>query len=290
MRIGLHDSESKLAYPNLALMKLSAAYKAQGHDVELYKQGTQYDRVVSSKVFTFTPESAPEGAILGGFGRKILSTLPDHVEHICPDYSLYSIDYSLGFLTRGCPNLCSWCGVPEKEGGIRAHAPFTEFVRHGSVVFMDNNVLAHDHGIDQIDALGRSGLRVDFNQGLDPRRIDDGVARRLSKLKWLNPLRLACDSDSAMEPVRKAVELLRWHNTSPRQYFCYMLVKDVENALERAKFLKGIYVDPFAQPYIPESGEEPARDLRRFARWCNTKMLFKSQPWEEYRDERGDRI
>ena len=288
-RVGLHDAD-KTNFPNLALMKLSAAYKIKGYHTELYKEGGLYDRVVSSKVFTFTPENAPSGAIQGGWGRGINSSLPEHVEHICPDYALYSLNYSLGFLTRGCPNVCSWCSVPGKEGDIKAHADFTEFVRHREAVFMDNNVLAHDHGIEQIEKLGRSEVKVDFNQGLDPRMIDNAVAKRLSNLKWLSPLRLACDTDSAMEPIRKAVELLRWHNTSPRQYFCYMLVKDLNNAIERAKFLKGLYVDPFAQPYIPPDGTKPSRELRRFARWVNTKALFKNQSWEDYAAERGERI
>ncbi len=287
--IGIHYADSS-AFPNLALMKLSAAYKEKGLATEVYDPRHAYTKIISSKVFTFTTDSAPDGAILGGWGRGIKANLPDAVEHICPDYSLYNLDYSMGFLTRGCPNKCSWCFVPQKEGTLRPHADFTEFVRHDKVVFMDNNILASDHGIQQIEKLANTGIKVDFNQGLDPRLIDDGVARRLSKLKWLNPLRLACDSDSAMEPVRKAVELLRWHNTSPRRYFCYMLVKDVASAVERAKFLNGIYVDPFAQPYIPENGDPPSRDLRRFARWVNTKALFKNMLWEDYAAERGDRI
>lgn len=287
--IGIHDAD-KMPFPNLALMKLSAAYKAKGFDVELYQEGSQYEKIISSKVFTFTAENAPEGAVLGGFGRGITTCLPDHVEHICPDYSLYELDYSVGFLTRGCCYDCSHCFVRQKEGDLRPNADYTEFVRHDKVVFMDNNVLASPHGITQIEKLANSGIKVDFNQGLDARFIDDGVARRLSKLKWLTPLRLACDSDSSMEPIRKAVELLRWHNTSPRQYFCYMLVKDVDNALERAKFLKGIYVDPFAQPYMDAVGTEPTRLQRRFARWCNTKALFKNMLWEDYAAERGERI
>ena len=287
--IALHDAD-KTTFPNLALMKLSAACKRLGKNTELWREGGTYEKVFSSKVFTFTADTAPSGAQLGGYGRGVKTKLPDAVEHICPDYELYGIDYSLGFLTRGCPNKCSWCFVPEKEGDIVAHADYTEFVRHDKVVFMDNNVLACDHGIDQIDKLGKTNIKVDFNQGLDARRIDNSVASRLSKLSWLAPLRLACDSQSAMEPVRKAVENLRWHNTTPRQYFCYVLCKDVEESLDRIKFLKGIYVDPFAQPFIPMDGSAPSRELRRLARWVNTKALFKNMSWEDYKSERGDRI
>lgn len=287
--IGLHDADST-SFPNLALMKLSAHFNTKGKDVELWKPEHFYESVFSSKVFTFTKESASEGAILGGYGRGIVQTLPEEIEHSCPDYSLYGIDYSMGFLTRGCPNKCSWCFVPQKEGDIRAHADLSEFVRHKEVVFLDNNVLAHDHGINQIKKSGELGLKIDFNQGLDPRRIDDTIARYLSQCKWRSPVRLACDTDSAMESVRKAVELLRWHNVTPRAYFCYVLVKDIPSALERVRFLKGLGVDPFAQPYIPQDGTPPTRLQRRFARWVNLKQLFKSIGWEEYQLMQGENI
>lgn len=289
--IGLHDADNT-GFPNLALMKLSGAANAKGKPTELWKEGAVYDQVFSSKVFTFTDEPVEnmEGWQLGGYGRGLTRQLPDYIEHTCPDYSLYDLDYSMGFLTRGCPNKCSWCFVPKKEGEIRANADFSEFVRHKEAVFMDNNVLAHDHGIEQIEKLGRAGIKVDFNQGLDPRRIDDAIAKRLSLLKWRSPLRLACDTESAIEPVRKAVELLRWHNVTPRAYFCYVLAKDVDETLERIKFLKGMGVDPFIQPFIPEDGSKPSRELRRLARWGNLKQVFKSVSWEDYQEERGDRI
>jgi hypothetical protein len=291
MRVGAVDCD-KTDFPNLALMKLSAAYKKQGHIVEWYSPYNTYDKVVASSAFTFTNKPVlPCIAIKGGVGFGSNASLPDAIEHIMPDYSLYGIDYSLGFLTRGCIRKCSWCVVPDKEGAIRAHADFTEFTVHDKVVFMDNNVLASDHGIAQIEKLACTGIKVDFNQGLDARLIDDGIARRLSKLKWLAPLRLACDSKASMPSIFRAVTHLRWNNVAPRAYSCYVLVKDVEDAMERVKFLKALGIDPFCQPYRDlKSNAEPARDLRQFARWVNTKQLFKSVKWEDYKKERGDRI
>ncbi len=279
MSVGLHDND-QTKYPNLALMKLSAYHE----DSEKYIFGKQYDTVFSSKVFTYTPdELLPEDTICGGTGNDLQTKLPDEIEHICPDYSLYGLNYSMGFLTRGCPNKCSWCFVPEKEGDIYAHADIEEFARHKDVVLMDNNVLAHSHGIQQIEKIATLGLKVDFNQGLDARLIDDGIARRLSKIKWLNPLRLACDQKGQIETVRKAVELLRWHNVTPRTYFCYVLVNDVEDALERIKMLKGMNIDPFAQPYRDKKGTAPTKAQRRFSRWVNHKAIFKSVVWEDYK-------
>lgn len=279
--IGLHDADAT-GYPNLALMKMSAAFKAKGIPTELWRPEGTYDKVISSKVFFFTPETAPAGAIIGGVGRGIKTRLPDHVEHICPDYTLYGLNHSLGFLTRGCPNKCSWCGVPDNEGEIRAASAIEEFLRHDSVVLMDNNPLAHDHGIQQIEKMGHLGIKVDFNQGLDARRIDPPIARRLKALKWLAPLRLACDSQAMKDPIFKAVQQLRYHNVTPSRYFCYLLVQDIEEALDRVKFLKALNVDPYAQPFRDRIGTPPTQEQRWFARWVNMKAEYKTQTWEEY--------
>lgn len=284
MRIGLHDDNT--GSPNLALMKLSAWHKANGDTTSRFVPLETYGRVYSSKVFTFTPTDPylTTDAHKGGTGYGIYEDLPDEVEHICPDYDLYGQTYSMGFLTRGCIRKCPWCFVPRKEGGIREHADIEEFLRHKDVVLLDNNVLAHGHGLAQIEKMSKLGVRVDFNQGLDARLIDDSIARMLGRLSWMSPLRLACDSAEMVPHIGRAVQLLRWHNVTPRRYFCYCLVNDVPEAIERVRFLKGIDVDPFAQPFVDDKGTQPTPEQRAFARWVNHKAEYKSRTWEEYRD------
>jgi len=284
MKIAIHDHE-KNGYPNLALMKLSSWYKEHGDNVEWFDplMGI-YDKVYSSKIFTWTSIDPylPKNAEIGGTGFDLIKKLPEEIEHTCPDYSIYECDKSYGFLTRGCIRNCKWCFVPKKEGQIKRHADIEEFARHKEIVLMDNNVLAHEHGIHQIEKIIKLGLKVDFNQGLDARLIDDSVAKLLSKVKWLAPIRLACDSVDMIEPIRNAVELLRWNNATPSQYFCYVLVQDIDDALERVKFLKGIYVYPFAQPYRDKAGTKPKKEQKMFARWCNHRAIFRSVTWENY--------
>lgn len=283
--IALHDAD-KTKYPNLALMKLSAHYKSIGCKVVWYGDlfHNQYDKIYSSRVFTFTKDEKLNGNVeYGGSGNDLKKELPGYIEHACPDYSLYDIDYSMGFLTRGCCNHCSFCIVPQKEGSIRKNADIEEFLRHEHVSLMDNNVLASDHGIDQIEKLSRLNVKVDFNQGLDARLIDPQIAKRLAKLKWWKPLRLACDSHDQIKDIQKAVTLLRWENTTPRRYFIYCLIKDPKEALERIKILKGFDLDIHAQPYLDVKGTEPTKGQKDLARWVNHKAIFKSVSWEEYR-------
>lgn len=286
MIVGMHDDAT--GFPNLALMKLSAAHKARGDEVEMFAADRSFDFVYSSKVFTFSPVDAnlPEQTLRGGQGYGERGTLPESIEHAMPDYSLYGLDYSVGFLTRGCNRDCTWCGVPGREGPAHAHADVEEFAAHRDVVLLDNNVLQCDHGIAQLEKMAHLDMRVDFNQGLDARLIDDGIARRLAALKWLKPLRLACDHKGMMPSIQRAVTLLRWHNCTPRRYFVYCLIRDVDEAIERVKFLKGINVDPFAQPYIAPDGTPATLEQRRFARWVNMKAEYNSRTWEQYRDAR----
>lgn len=132
MRIGLVDVDGH-HFPNLALMKLSAWHKSQGDMVEFADpMFGHYDRVYMSKVFTFTPDCPdyyPCEVVRAGTGYKdYTTTLPDEIEHCCPDYSLYGVDEAYGFLTRGCVNRCPWCIVPHKEGSIRPASPLREFI------------------------------------------------------------------------------------------------------------------------------------------------------------------
>jgi hypothetical protein len=298
--IGLLSYE-KTNYPNLVLMKLAAYHKQKGDTVKWWTgplTKDKFDVIYGSKVFTWTKTKTKDMFLensnleIGGtgfVGNK--NELSDEIEHICPDYSIYpNIDASYGFLTRGCPNKCPWCFVPEKEGKIRKNADVEEFLKHKKVVLMDNNVLSHDWGIQQIEKLIKLGVKVDFNQGLDARLIDNSMAKLLSKIRWDPKIRLACDTDTSIEPVRKATELLRWHNTAPLGFFVYVLVKDIESSIERIKFLKGMNLTPFAQPYRDKKGTPPKKILKDFARWVNRHQIFFSCTWDEYKQKKGCRL
>ena len=184
MKIGIHDSD-KTGFPNLALMKISAWHKAQGDTVEWWTPMFQFDRVYSSKVFTFTPECAylPPDTIKGGTGYGIYEELPEEIDAMYPDYSIYpNCDHAIGFLTRGCIRNCPWCVVPKKEGEIRKSRTWQEIKRQDSrdIVFMDNNVLACEHGIEQMKSMVGQNVRIDFNQGLDARLITPEIAWEIS--------------------------------------------------------------------------------------------------------------
>lgn len=285
MNIGLLDIDNH-NFPNLALMKIAAWHKSQGDNVEFATMFNSYDIIYRSKIFSWTPHNEycynTKKYISGGTGYDYNIVLDNNIDRCFGGYWLYNCEHAYGFLTRGCPNKCSWCIVPQKEGNIRPYADIEDFIGDfNSAILMDNNVLASDHGIKQIEKIIKLGIKVDFNQGLDARLIDDLMARLLARVKWFSPLRLACDTQAMIEPVRKAVELLRWHNCKPIRYFVYVLIKDIDETLDRVKFLKGIEVDPFGQ-VLRDDKFIPTKRHYELERWINHKAIFKTVKFEYY--------
>jgi len=289
MKIGLHDA-GRNGFPNFALMKLSQYHKLKGDKVQWWNPMEHFDKVYSSKVFTFTPEDPflPPDVIKGGTGYGIYEDLPEEIDSLYPDYSIYpKVDHAIGFITRGCIRNCPWCVVPRKEGHIRPYAKWSEIARSDSkdIVFMDNNVLACEFGIEQMaDMIGKN-VRVDFNQGLDARLITPEVAEVLSRLKWIRHIRMSCDTDSMLDTVLDRVDLLEQKGVKPYRVFVYLLVQDIKSAEFRATRLRDAGVDVFAQPYRDfENKIEPTQEMKDFARWVNRKPIFKStRNFAEYR-------
>lgn len=296
MHIGIHDAEQEhikhKVFPNYALMKISAYHKHLGDSVEWWNPllSEQYDLVYSSKVFDFTPESPylPETTIRGGTGYGIYSELPPDVDKFFPDYTIYpECDYAIGYITRGCPNHCRWCVVPEKEGNIKPYRHWQELVRPDTdkLILMDNNILSCDYGIQELESLIGSGYRIDLNQGMDARLVDNRIAGILSRLKWIRFIRFSCDQKSQIDAILNAAELLEAHGKKPYNILVYLLVtKDIDDAayrVDRLKSLKNISL--YAQAERNEAkGIAPNRAQLEFAQRYVYGRLFAKESWSDY--------
>ena len=293
MNISLVDVDGH-NFPNLALMKLSAWHKAQGASVDWYSPlFSRPDKIYASKVFTFTPDYTayapghPE-PVRGGTGYDETVKLPESVEHMIPDYSLYpNWQPAVGFLTRGCIRNCPWCIVPKKEGVLR-EVDDIERVAAGrkEVVLLDNNFLAADKEFvrEQLEKAARLKIRIDFNQGLDSRLVTPENAKLLAACRWIRFIRFSCDTVAMIEPIRRAVSLIR-ENGCKREIFCYMLVQDIVDAEIRLRALVDLDVIPFAQPFRDFMGDStPTAEQRKFASFVNVKggKLCRKMSFKEY--------
>lgn len=290
MRIGLVDVDGHGGFPNLALMRISAYHKAQGDSVVWWNGFEHYDRVYMSKVFTFSHDIDTviyaDEIIRGGTGYKDYGRLPPEIEAMAPDYTIYPhFKQAIGFLTRGCIRNCPWCIVPRKEGSICPAATWQEIKRPDSreIIFMDNNVLAHDHGLQQIEEMGNEKIWVDFNQGLDARLINNDVAELLARLHWIRFVRMSCDTVEMVPWVVWAAQAMEKAGIAKSRFWSYVLVKDVDMAHRIVTDLKHWGIQPFAQPYRDYDGGEPTDEQKDFARWVNNKAVFNSCEWSEYK-------
>ena len=123
-KIGLIDVDGH-NFPNFALMRASAYYKSKGYNVEWANIFNEYDKVVASKIFTFSQDFnylslRSDEIVKGGTGYDIKSKLPDAIENsLSMDYSIYpQYPFSIQFFSRGCIRKCPFCLVRDKEGYI----------------------------------------------------------------------------------------------------------------------------------------------------------------------------
>ena len=301
MKIGLHDAEKEFlknkSYPNYALMKISAWHKTHGDTVEWWNPLYKYDRVYSSKVFDFTPINPylPEETIRGGTGYRDIptdKTLVSEIDDMFPDYSIYpDCDYAIGYITRGCPNNCRWCIVPRKEGGIYPYRKWRDLVRPDTnkLVLMDNNILACEYGIKQLASMAGSGYRIDLNQGMDARLVDDQIAHILSKIDWIRFIRFSCDQKAQINPVKRAIDSLGRYGVKPYRIFIYLLItEDVQDASERVEELKTYKsINLYAQAERNEGlGITPSAAQLEFQQRYIYGGCYRTESWREYCDRR----
>ncbi len=295
MKIGLIDVDGH-NFPNLALMKIAGYYKSKGDSVKWHDPlFDKPDRVYASKIFTFEPDyngAWPECEIIkGGTGYDVKSNLPAEIEYCQPDYSIYpKFTKAIGFLTRGCIRNCAWCIVPQKEGHIAPYMDIERIATRKEVILLDNNVLAHPYGLQQIAKISKMNIRIDFNQGLDARLINADVAKLLCSCKWIRYIRMSCDTLTILEPVIAAIEQIR--KIKPKQeIWCYQLVKNVPDAFKIAEHLRKINVHVFAQAYRDFSADDKrTKEQIDFCVWVNRKEMFKSCEFKNFNRSRQMKI
>lgn len=305
MRVALLDIDYK-KFPNLALMKLSAWHKRQGDAVEFYTAwGERYDLCYISKVFSFSPDYDlainADKVIRGGSGyaidlvdgkevyRKDRDTdLPDEIEHIYPDYSLYpelTKDTTYGFLTRGCPRGCPFCIVGKKEGlRSRKVADLDEFWRgQKNIVLCDPNILACPDWEVLLQQLIESKAMVDFNQGLDIRLMTEEKAAMLERVK-IKEIHFAWDryedKEIVLPKLKMFAELTRY---SPHKAIVYTIVNydtTLDQDLERIYTLRDMGYWAYVMIYNKNQCDPV---YKRLQRWCNNRFVFGScKRFEDY--------
>lgn len=310
MRIGLIDVDGH-HFPNLALMRISAYHKARGDQVEWWwTDFIHYDIVYMSKVFSdaYSPDKPePMNAdkiIRGGTGYCITlgedgkehfdqsknNSLPDEMEHMFPDYSIYpQFDFAVSMTSRGCPRKCSFCHVAAKEGCKSVKCANVSDFWNGQkeIRVLDPNITACKDKRELMMQYRETGAMIDFTQGLDIRCLNEDDIEDINHMR-LRTLHFAWDNptDDLENRFRMFSEHFR-RSYNIGMVYCLTnfesvsVQEHVERALFRIYKLREMHYDPYLmiynKPYAP-------KELKRLQRWCNSKWVFKSCPkFEDYK-------
>lgn len=284
VHIGLIDVDGH-NFPNLALMKISAWHKRFGDNVDWAVPIEKYDIVYQSKVFDDTYSAdinwipQAEKIIKGGTGYGLDNKLPDEIEHIYPDYSLYprlTNDTAYGFLTRGCPRHCDFCIVGDKEGlkSVKV-ANLSEFwAGQKYIKLLDPNILACREHMELFRQLKESGACVDFTQGLDIRLINDENISEINLIR-LKEIHFAWDnpSDDLTDKFRfyAAHAKRKPHGRYGTVYVLTNHGTTIDDDLRRIYTLRDLGYSPYVMVY---NKPDAPRIIKRLQRWCNNRWIF----------------
>lgn len=294
MKVGLIDVDGH-NFPNLPLMKISAHHKAAGDSVEWYEPlfSGHMDRVYMSKVFTFTPDYEycidADEIIKGGTGYSYPDggrVLPDEIEHIYPDYTIYYEripevrNTAYGFLTRGCPRGCDFCIVEKKEGRTaRKVADLSEFWNgQKNIVLLDPNMFACKEWRELSDQLINSGAWVDFSQGCDIRIMTQEKAEYIKRMK-IKRIHFAWDRYEDKEKIipkfKEFQEITGWERRKMGVYVLCNFNTTFEQDLERVYTLRDLGYAPYVMLYDKQHIPAGHR-LKHLQRWVNNRIIFNS--------------
>jgi len=156
MNVNLYTDAPK---HNLALMKVSAWHKAQGNEVMLDAPlfcDYSYASILYEKNIKFY--AADE------YGGPAFPTtcLPDEVEKTKPDYSLFGVDYSLGYTFRPCFRKCEFCKVPKMSHPDKDHHSIWEFhnPEFKKICLLNNNTFFDKRWKETFEEIWDAGLIV----------------------------------------------------------------------------------------------------------------------------------
>ncbi|WP_322933725.1 hypothetical protein VCM39_13490 [Bacteroides sp. CG01] len=293
MNIGLIDVDGH-NFPNFALMRVSAFHKAKGDQVEWATPFNRYDKVLASKVFTFTPDFnyltlQTDMVEKGGTGYDIKKQLSCEIESsILMDYSIYpQYDFSIQFFSRGCIRQCPFCLVREKEGDIQPAEPVKLNPKGEWIEVLDNNFFANPEWVGAVDYLLKARQPVKLH-GVDVRIMNEEQAYWLNKLRINQSIHIAWDFPQ-IDLTDRLKEMIKY--VKPRKIICYVLVgfnSTIEQDLFRLNTLKSLGITPFVQPYRDFSNTRKPRQYELdIAKWANRRWLFKSFDFADFSPRKG---
>ncbi len=223
-------------------------------------------------------------AVIGGPAAKLAGIQNGHVFYpVLPFHNPLAT-----FTTRGCPNACPFCAVPQIE-------PYFEVYDHWDPrpVICDNNILAAGIGhFRKVVSSVKHFPHVDFNQGLDASLFTDEFAEALTELKSVK-VRFSIDSLADCDTVANAVTIARRHGLKDIGIYVLIGFDDTPaDGLLKLEFARsGLGIRPNPMRYQPldctvkDSYVAPGwtkDELRNMVRYYSRLRYLEHIPFKEY--------
>lgn len=288
---------------NIAIRKMYNYYKAD-HDVKMIDLGFSgyphkrtkvidascYDKVCVSNIFDINQDRVSvincEDVTFGGIGsRNPHLQLPCDIESTDP-YYFPDEDTSYGFITRGCIRKCWFCKVPKFEGDLKFYNNIERIVKHKKVKFFDNNILAYEKHMEVFQwCLDHPDIKVEFNQGLDFRLVNDENLEALSKLNYMGEYIFAFDEPKYQKLLEKKLTLMKKYISKPwklKFYIYYHPSMDLRELIERVEWCRERECLPYVMRDIACWDCDNKDFLIDYAAYCNQPSMFKKLTFEEF--------
>jgi hypothetical protein len=147
------------------------------------------------------------------------------------------------------------------------------------IVFLDNNILTNRKYFMKItDWCIEKGLSVWFTQGLDIRRVNKAVARRLLELKHFRMIAFAWDNLADEAIIIEKIELLKQAGFTKNQLRAYVSFyvyvdsdKDYDSGVYRCRELKKLGCSTYLMYNVENKQTQRIIDLKR---WTKAKAVF----------------
>lgn len=156
-------------------------------------------------------------------------------------------------------------------------------------ILLDNNVLASEWGLAQLDKIADRGYRIDFNQAMDARLVTDEIAAKLARIKWLKYIRFGCDTPGQIAACEKAIALIDGHGYKGSYFFYCMIYGELQECYTRISHWRdnhryAVQAQPFRDPNKRNRPPQWQKDL---ARWANRKEAFRACDFKEFSPRQG---
>lgn len=205
------------------------------------------------------------------------------------------LDYSIGFLTRGCIRQCPFC-VNKGERSILPYSDLDDFVDDSRpfIYLWDDNFLSYRNWRELLQKLMGRGKPFQFRQGLDERTLDDERAEMLSRAPYHGDFIFAFDQWRDHDLIERKLKIWKRYcpsKTTKFYLFCGyeltaddddMLFNDVYYLFRRIQILMSYGCLGYVMRHADYENHSLGNIYTQIARWCNQPQFYKKMSFEEF--------